>query len=266
MVDVLIAELRRSDAGRLEVNSFEMEWSASDLVRILAALCGNTVVKSLNLSSCGLHGEEAVLDGLAAMLSVNTHLEELILQRNRLTAAQVMELAEALARNPRMCLRELDLYCNFVNDACAEALLDVCASSPTLRYLDLMLNRVTSAGAPGIVAAARHTSLEALGLDNKVFKKDPSLKLHLFATLAANKTRNTVAFAAALSVADAKAETKAAREMLEDLERKLEEEVERKLEEVHVGASRVEPKTEDPELAADDANHVDDTDNATSKR
>ncbi|XP_064385052.1 uncharacterized protein LOC135333952 isoform X2 [Halichondria panicea] len=111
-------------------------------------LSKETALTSLDLSfnSIGKHGARILATGL----SNNTTLEVLKLDDNSLGAAGAHYLA-GLLEKPSCLLRELHLFCNYVDVPGAVAICKALHTNKHLQYLDLGLNKVRKRGAAALV-------------------------------------------------------------------------------------------------------------------
>eukprot|EP00906_Rhabdomonas_costata_P005781 RCo008590 len=119
-------------------------------VRVIAAVTPHPSIVRLNLSGNLLGDKQSHLSGegcgpaLGRLLRANTTLRQLVLSRNRLSDADVVEIAEGLCDNGS--LHSLDLAENALTWVSGEAIRVMLSTNADLRELNLGWNQLSTKG------------------------------------------------------------------------------------------------------------------------
>lgn len=130
-----------------------------DMGVCINGLARHASLKVLHLSYNKLND----VTGLASILSINTSLEEIYLNYNRIQDG-IVDLAEALKTNGK--LRVLHLGKNRIDDKGAESLASMLHVNKSLELLSLVWNNIGPAGLASLVQGLQHNlTLRVLEVD-----------------------------------------------------------------------------------------------------
>ncbi|CAK9110858.1 Protein NLRC3 [Durusdinium trenchii] len=140
-------------------------------VRLSAKMIGSALRENWaleELKASNLHFEDRGMDFIGEALTHGCHLLRLELAQNRITAAGVQVLAQAMI-NPGCALRHLELQSNEVACAGCSFLAEMLRENNSLEYLGLQHNNIAAAGAVALgTALISNSCLEELNLGRNV--------------------------------------------------------------------------------------------------
>ncbi|RZF35037.1 hypothetical protein LSTR_LSTR009629 [Laodelphax striatellus] len=179
---IYISELIKVNEELQHIDLAETDQTSTSIAYLLSAINEKSTLKNFNLSRVVPHpGKEFDVDNfidlLSRVLSMNSTLCELHLQKIHLTCHQMDQLCDGLRW--MRSLEMLDLSSNLIGDEGSKYLSEYLIKKPPLKALNLSHNRIANRGADSLSRSLLYSDVKYLDLSfNQI--KDGGIQFLLF--------------------------------------------------------------------------------------